>query len=58
MIGRLREELDEVQRYIIMRENDLCRTKEECNTHCSAVEQKAKEIEQLRVMLQGKDGEL
>jgi archaellum component FlaC len=57
-IGRLREELDEVQRYYKMRENDLRHTEEERNTHCSAAEQKAKELEQLRVVLQGKDGEL
>jgi hypothetical protein len=57
-IGRLREELDEVQRYFKMRENDLRRTEEERNTHCSAAKQKAKEVEQLRVALQGKDREL
>jgi hypothetical protein len=58
MIGHLREELDVVQRYFNMRENDLRCTEEERNTHRSATEQKAKEIEQLRVALQGKDGEL
>jgi hypothetical protein len=58
MIGHLREELDEVQRYFKMRENDLHRTEEERNTHRSAVGQEAKEVEQLRVALQGKDGEL
>jgi chromosome segregation ATPase len=57
-IDRLREELDEVQRYFKMRENDLRHTEEERNTHHSATEQKAKEVEQLRVTLQGKDGEL
>jgi chromosome segregation ATPase len=58
MIGRLHKELDEVQRYFNMRENDLRRTEEKRNTHRFVVEQKAKEIEQLRVALQGKDGEL
>jgi DNA repair exonuclease SbcCD ATPase subunit len=57
-IGRLREELDEVQRYFKMRENDLRRTEEERNTHHSAAEHKAKKVEQLRVALHGKDGEL
>jgi DNA repair exonuclease SbcCD ATPase subunit len=37
---------------------DLRHIEEEHNTHRSAVEQKAKEIEQLRVTQQGKDGEL
>jgi chromosome segregation ATPase len=58
MIGRLHEELDEVQRYFNMRENDLRRTEDKRNTHRSVVEQKTKEIEQLRVALQGKDDEL
>jgi chromosome segregation ATPase len=58
MIGCLRENLDEVQRYFNMRENDLHHTEEERNTHRSVTEQKAKEIEQLRVTLQGKDSEL
>jgi chromosome segregation ATPase len=57
-IGHLREELDEVQRYFKMMENDLSRTEEERNTHRSAAEHKAKEVEQLGVALQGKDGEL
>jgi regulator of replication initiation timing len=55
-IGRLREELD--QRYFKTRENDLRRTEEERNTHHVVAEQKAKEVEQLRVALQGKDREL
>jgi hypothetical protein len=58
MIGRLRGELDEVQRYFNMRENDLRHTEEERNTHRSVAEQKAKEIEQLRVALQSKDDKL
>jgi hypothetical protein len=41
-----------------MRENDLHRIEEERNTHRSTAEQMAKEVEQLRVALQGKDGEL
>jgi chromosome segregation ATPase len=57
-IGHLREELDEVQMYFKMRENDMRRTEEERNTHCAAAEQKAKEVEQLNAALQGKDGEL
>jgi predicted nuclease with TOPRIM domain len=57
-IGRLHEELDEVQMHFKMRENNLRRIEEELNTHHAAAEQKAKEAEQLNAALQGKDGEL